>query len=466
MNDPPDPRGLLAGPRAISRGGSFLGFPEHFNRYYTDPTYTAARTRYVSESGMGDGTTRDAPTRADVALREARPGDTIVFVRGQPLITACYELTSGGTPDSPIVIRAEKGLEGGRGVEIRCCESERASCFNLEGANHVAIEGFVLTGGKYGARVVGTGYGASEHQRGVALLDLEGRDQSKDPFFSGQSDWLVIQGCVAHGAGKGDGHGIYLSNGGDWNIVRGNETYGNASSDLQINADPISTCEDEDLDVRDRECDGSARDGLGRGASEYFLVEANYLHDDNIGPNFTSLRNSIVRNNVSVFHELHDASFWQETRNPNLGSHDNLVFHNLFGGTSTRHALQFIEGSTRNRVMNNIIIGTDTQGTTSKAEVVLLETDASAADNVYEANLYIGGHLEGRSPGPTERAVATFDRGWFVDFAPRRTGRPGDFMTRSGSPAHRRAARRAEAPFDARGLERGDPTDLGPFQIE
>ena len=93
-------------------------------------------------------------------------------------------------------------------------------------------------------RAIGAGYAASQHSRGIAVIDCNGHDQDSDPFFSGQADWAVWERNVAYGAKKGDGHGIYLSNGGDWNIVRFNETFGNVSSDFQINADPASTCKE------------------------------------------------------------------------------------------------------------------------------------------------------------------------------------------------------------------------------
>ena len=83
----------------------------------------------------------------------------------------------------------------------------------------------------------------------------------------------------AFGAKAGDGHGIYLSNGSDWNIVRFNETYANVSSDFQINADPASTCKEVGIPFNDPRCDAYAGTGEGgQGASDYFLVDSNYFH--------------------------------------------------------------------------------------------------------------------------------------------------------------------------------------------
>jgi len=89
----------------------------------------------------------------------------------------------------------------------------------------------------------------------------------------------VLDGNKGYGGGDGDGHGIYLSNGGDWMIARNNEVYDNSNSDFQINAAPLSTCEDEGIVFDDPLCDGSARNGLGQGVSEFVLVENNYFHN-------------------------------------------------------------------------------------------------------------------------------------------------------------------------------------------
>ncbi len=171
-------------------------------------------------------------------------------------------------------------------------------------------------------------------------------------------DWVEV-GTFGYGAKKGDGHGIYISNGSDWNIVRFNQTYGGASSDFQINADPTSTCKEVGIAFDDSRCDAYAGEGEGgQGASDYFLVDSNFFHHSNgPGANFTSVRRSIVRNNIfGPDGDRHNTSFWQETDNPELGSADNKILNNLFI-TTQRHAVQFKADSTRNEFANNVIIG-------------------------------------------------------------------------------------------------------------
>jgi len=272
------------GKPAIARGGKFMSFPEKFNRYYTDPKWKPSRTVFVSPDGGGDGATRKTPMAAKDAVAAAAPGTRIHFNRGK--YEGCYELSkeTSGTYDDPVVLYGERNEDQATGVSMTCCASGRHTCFNLEGADYVAVDGFEFTAGKYGVRVVGSGYPASQHSRGIAVLGCMGHDQDKDPFFSAQSDWNVWERNVGYGAKKGDGHGIYLSNGSDWNIVRLNETYGNASSDFQINADPNSTCGEDSIPFDDPRCDAYAGEGEGgQGASDYFLVEGNYFHHG-LGP--------------------------------------------------------------------------------------------------------------------------------------------------------------------------------------
>ena len=51
-----------------------MGFPEKFNRYYTDPAWKPSKTVYVSPDGGGDGATRETPMAVKDAVAAARPG--------------------------------------------------------------------------------------------------------------------------------------------------------------------------------------------------------------------------------------------------------------------------------------------------------------------------------------------------------------------------------------------------------
>jgi hypothetical protein len=460
----------VPGAPAIGRAGQYMGFAERFNRYYTDAGYRSARTIYVSPDGRGNGESREAPASPQAAIGAARPGTRLQFLRGR-YDNACFEFSNAnsGTYDEPIVVYGERNDDRSIGVQMSCCNSGRKTCFNLEAANYVAVDGFEMVGGDYGVRAVGAGYDSSRHSRGVAMLNSNGRGQNRDPFFTGQADWVVVERNVASGAGRGDGHGIYLSNGSDWNIVRFNETHSNSfSSDFQINADPASTCKDEGIAFNDPRCDAFAGEGEGgRGASDYFLVDSNYFHHSQVGANFTSVRRSLIRNNIFGFQTRHNVSFWQETDNPKLGSSDNKIVHNLFI-TTGRHAVKFENHSTRNEFANNVMIGMKVEGSsvTANPSALLMEVDDTVAANVYRSNLYVSGRIEGRRPGAGETVRADFSTGWFARFPAALNHDPNDFKPTAAAPFLGAGELLAAAPSDRIGSARVGRVDLGPFEVQ
>lgn len=456
------------GQPAIARGALYMGFPEKFNRYYTDPSWKPARTVYVSPQGGGDGASLQSPMSVKEAVAAARPGTMIYFLSGS--YTGCFEFTkeNSGTYDEPVVLYAERSNGNGIAVRMTCCAADRQTCFNFEEADYVAVDGFELIGGGYGVRAVGAGYPASQHSRGVAVLNCNGHDQARDPFFSGQADWAVWEGNSASGAKKDDGHGMYLSNGSDWNVVRFNETFGNLNSDFQINADPGFTCKEPGIPFDDPRCDAYAGEGEGgQGASDYFLVEGNYFHHGlAAGPNFTSVRRSVVRNNIFGPQARHNVTFWQETDNPKLGSSDNKILHNLFI-TTAKHGVKFEVNSTRNLFANNVLIGVTTEGGTAVAnpKALLMEVDDTVGDNTYRDNLYISGHLEGRELGVEEVGREDFSPGWFTHFPTLPNHDPNDFTPSALAPFLGAGKLSPDAPADRNAAARSEPVDLGPIEV-
>ncbi len=451
---------------AMPRGGKFLGFDEKFNRYYTDPDWKPTQTIYVSPNGSGDGTRREAPTSAREAVANAQPGTLIYFLPGAYKGGIDLPAERSGTYDDPIVLFADKS--GGVAVTIDCAVGNRRTCINLEGASYIAVDGFELVGGNFGVRVVSQGLTASEHSRGVAVINSKGHDQDRDPFFSAAADWAVWERNVAYGAKKGDGHGIYLSNGGDWNIIRFNVTYGNASSDFQINPGPASTCVDEGIKFDDPRCDSYAGEGEGgQGASDYFLVDGNHFHSSEVGPNFTSVRRSLIRNNIFGPQTRHNVSFWQETDNPKLGSSGNRIVHNLFITKSNRDAVQFAKTSVGNEFSNNVIVGISVDGrvATANPSSLLMEVDESAGDNTFRNNFYVAGKLEGRQPGETEVMLPGFDARWFRKFPIDRNHEANDLTPMTGAPFAGKGALSADAPTDRNGAQRAGRISPGPINI-
>jgi hypothetical protein len=398
-----------------------------------------------------------------------------VFQKGTYSGCFGYEGDSGGTYDAPIVLYGERNADGSRGARVNCCSTGRMSCFNFEGANYVAVDGFELRGGKYGVRAVGGDYAARQHSRGIAVMNSLIDGQTHDGVLTGASDWDVFENNIVSNSGDADGHGIYLSNGSDYNIVRGNDLFGNQGSTFQINADPLSTC---DPPIISDACDAVAGTGDGgRGASDFMLVENNYFHHGTAqGSNFTSVRYSTVRNNVFASWGRHGVSFWSETAdpgdkslfNPKLGSHHNRIHHNLFAATNDSQMLQFINNSNNCDVRNNLFLGMTVSGTTVKARpsATWMETDESVKGNVYENNVYIAGKFDGRpGPGASEKMRQDLSTAWFSKLP---TGLPStvsDFQPKPGAPFLDLAPRLPAVMFDRDGKPRGAPADVGPFEL-
>ena len=453
----------------VARGGDFMGFAEKFNRYYTDPAWQPSQIVYVSQNGGGDGSARESPMAVKDAVAAAKPGTEIYFLHGS--YDGGFEFTgeTSGTYDAPIVLFAERNDDKSIGVTMNCAFGNRLTCFNFEGANYVAIDGFELVEGKYGVRAVGLGFAASQHSLGIAVLNSKGHDQTKDPVHTAQSDWSVLERIVAYGAQKEDGHGIYISGGSDWGIVRLNETYSNQSSDFQINADPASACQEPGIAFDDPLCDAYAGEGEGgRGASDYFLVDSNFFHHG-IGPgaNFTSVRRSIVTNNIFGLQATkHNVSFWQETDNPKLGSSENKILHNLFI-TTGRHAVQFAANSTRNEFANNVILGVSISNGKALANpsALLLEVDDTVSENTYRSNFYSSGTLEGRSANESEMVIDDFSASWFTRFPTSLNHDPRDFTPTAAAPFLGKGELSATAPMDRNSVARSGNVDLGPIEI-
>jgi hypothetical protein len=462
---------------AVVRGGQYFNFAEKFNRYYTDCAWQPSSTVFVSPNGTGNGASRTEPSSVASALAAAVPGRMIVFLAGP--YSGCFELDSdhSGTYDNPIVLAGERTSNGQPGAIINCCTTGRKTCINLEAADYVAVDGFEFAGGDYGVRSVGAGYPANEHQKGVAVLNNTGHGQNKDPFFTGQSDWFVIERCTGHDSGSGDGHGIYLSNGSDWNIARFNETYNTVSSDFQINADPNSTCADDGVEFTDSECDGVAGSSstAGRGASDFMLIDSNFFHHSQAqGPNFTSVRNSTIKNNIFALPARHGASFWQETDNPKLGASNNFVAHNLFVvQANDRQAIGVTNSSTGNQFKNNVIVAISISGSTVSANTrgQLLATDTTTVQsNTFEHNAWISGYFgsddtaPAYTPNSTELRQTSFQVSWFAAFPTTLGHDPAAFAPTATAPWLDQGNLLSQVPIDRDGTARSGPVDLGPYE--
>jgi hypothetical protein len=158
-------------------------------------------------------------------------------------------------------------------------------------------------------------------------------------------------------------------------------------------------------------------------------------------------------------------SFWQETDEPQLGSRENVIVHNLFV-TTGRHAVQFINHATRNVFANNILLGLRASGNawTANPSAVLMEVDNSVGANDYRSNLYVSGRLNGRAAGAGEVARPDFSPAWYVALPTGLDRNPDAFRPAAGAPFLNAGAFSPYAPADRNGVARPERVDLGPLE--
>jgi hypothetical protein len=205
------------------------------------------------------------------------------------------------------------------------------------------------------------------------------------------------------------------------------------------------------------------------------LIEANFFHHSQAqGPNFTSVRNSTIKNNIFALPARHGASFWQETDNPKLGASNNFVAHNLFiVQVNDRQAIGVTNSSTGNQFKNNVVVAVSISGGTVSANAngQLLATDSTTVQaNTFEHNAWISGYFgsddssAAYTPNATEHRLTSFAPTWFAAF-PTTLGRdPASFAPTATAPWLDLGNLLPEVPTDRTGKARQAPVDLGPFE--
>jgi parallel beta-helix repeat protein len=265
----------------------------------------------------------ESPSAAWATLQHAADqvaaGDTVLVAPG------AYEgfyLDTSGSALQPIVFRAETG------VVIDRPNATTPDGINLEGASHVTIEGFEVTGApRAGIRSV-----INEH---VVIRNNRAIDNGRWGIFTGFSEDLLIENNEA--AGSDIEHGIYVSNSADRPVIRGNRVWGNQRSGIQINAD--------------------ASEG-GDGIIDHAIIEHNVIFDNGVqggsAINLDGVHDSDIRNNLLYDNHASGISLYQIDGGDS--SRNNRVINNtVINATNGRWALNIQDESTGNLVLNNIL---------------------------------------------------------------------------------------------------------------
>lgn len=209
-------------------------------------------------------------------MRSVKPGDTITVHPGDfdgSEVNGGYgfKASSRATKDKPIILRAEPGtvtIHGGEnGLTLLGCDWWIVDGIVVDGAKHV---GFLITDGS-----------------NVTVRRCKGLQNGVTGLLSGFCDDIaVLDGEWAYNAEQ---HGIYVGNGGDRPVIRGNLCHHNGRCGVQNNADPKHR----------RKTDPPTR---GDGLSEDAVVEGNRIWECGLNGagaaiQFLSCRGGRISNN-------------------------------------------------------------------------------------------------------------------------------------------------------------------------
>jgi hypothetical protein len=267
----------------------------------------AATTFYVDDTGddENDGlTTGTAWETLQYAVDhiDLQPGDTIIVLPG---VYEGLRIERSGEAGRPITLRAEP--PGGALVIAPGPFNEHDGNIEVESfdavVQHWVIDGFqVALARRHGIDVRVT--------RDVTVQNCDVHHNAETGIFTAFSDFVTVQGNESGFNGE---HGVYISNSGDFPVVRGNLLHDNFVAGVHMN--------------------GDRNIQPGDGLISYATVEDNVIWGNGRGGasaiNCDGVSDSIIRNN--------------------------LLYDNLASGISL-YAIDGSEGSSRNGVYNNTIV--------------------------------------------------------------------------------------------------------------
>ena len=393
-----------------------------------------AATFYVATTGSdaGPGTLAQPWSSLQHAADQVAPGDT-VFVRAGNYTG--MHLTTSGSPGLRIVFAAFPG-------ETPVVDTQNAVTtdgINLEGASHVTVRGFTVTGvPRAGIRAVLCDE--------VEILDNVLDQNGRWGVLTGFCDDLLIAGNQA--SRSAIEHGIYVSNSGDRPVIRGNHIFDNNANGIHMNGDA-----------------SLGGDGIISGA----LVEDNVIHGNGAGGgsgiNGDGLQDSLIRNNLVFDQHASGISLYQI--DGGAPAHGNRVLNNtVLVAADGRWALNVQDGSQGTQVFNNVFHSAHAfRGTMSICSDCLagMASDHNAVEDRFtldDGDTVLTLAQWRVATGLDSSSVAGDPQGWLADPA------SGDFRPAAGSALLDAGTARADVPRDLVGLARpqGAGWDIGAYE--
>jgi Right handed beta helix region len=286
-------------------------------------TRALAATYYVAPAGSdaADGLT---PGTAFATLQHAadlvNPGDVVRVANGN---YAGFYLDRDGTVANPITFLADGGA-----VQITQDNGTTPDGINLEDADHVVLDGFIVNGrSRAGIRVV--------LADGVTVRNCRLGNNQRWGILTGFTNDFVAEGNEAYGSVIE--HGIYISNSCDRPIVRDNHVHDNRGNGIHLNGDA-----------------SQGGDGLITDA----VIERNTIHGNGLGGgsgiNGDGLVGAVIRNNL--LYDNHASGISLYRIDAAAGATNNLVVNNtIVNASDGRWCVNITGGSTGNVVRNNIL---------------------------------------------------------------------------------------------------------------
>lgn len=220
------------------------------------------------------------------------PGDVVHVQDGS---YQGFYLSRSGTAAQPITFVAD-----GAAVQITADNGTTPDGINVEGADHVIIDGFVVNDRtRAGIRVAVASF--------VTVRNCHTGHNGRWGIFSGHAYDFTIENNEAYGSVAE--HGIYVSNSGDRPVIRGNHVHDNHANGIHMNGDA-----------------SQGEDGIISNA----LVERNVIHGNGVGGgsgiNMDGVTDSVVRNNLLYDNHASGISLYQI--DGATGSTNNVVVNN------------------------------------------------------------------------------------------------------------------------------------------
>lgn len=292
-------------------------------------TNLPASTFFVASNGndQANGSTNAPWLTLQYGADNLKAGDTLVVRKGvYKGFVMGWDSQEGGTKKSPIVVKAESG------VEINDKNNKTADGINLEGASYIVIDGFTIKNSK--GTITRAGIRAVT-DTGVIIRNNTIDSCGTWGILTGFSESATIENNSTSRSVQQ--HGIYFSNSADNPVIRGNRVFGNNMCGIHMNGDA-----------------SMGGDGKISGA----LVENNIIWDNgrNGGSaiNCDGVQNSRIQNNLLYNNHSSGISLYQIDASE--VAKDNIVINNtIIEASDARWCINIKDGSTGNTVMNCIL---------------------------------------------------------------------------------------------------------------